>query len=124
MSSLQYHAFVIALLKNNLVFVLNGNDIYVAELFLDQLSVIATATNTIVATVTLPVGSGPAGLEVTPNGALVYVADSISSAVSIVETTGNTLVTTLSLGTAIAPHDVAITPDGRYVYVTTIFEFS
>ena len=39
------------------------------------MSVIATATNTV--TATIPVGVGPAGVAVSPDGSKVYVANQI-----------------------------------------------
>lgn len=50
----------------------------------NMISVIDTATNTIVATI--PVGLQPQGIAYTPNGALAYVADENSNAVSVLNT--------------------------------------
>ncbi len=44
---------------------------YVSNLGSNTVSVIDTATNTVVATV--PVGNGPSGVAITPNGAFAYV---------------------------------------------------
>jgi YVTN family beta-propeller protein len=48
---------------------------YIANFNSDNISVLDTATNTVVATVPVPVGSIPTGVAVTPNGALVYVTN-------------------------------------------------
>ena len=53
-------------------------------------SVIETASNTVVATV--PVGGAPRGVAVTPDGAFVYVANSDSGTVAVIETASNTVV--------------------------------
>src|SRR5208283_2313119 len=49
---------------------------YVANFAGNNVSVIATATNTVVATV--PVGNGPAGVAITPNGTRAYVTNQAS----------------------------------------------
>ena len=53
-------------------------------------SVIDTATNTVVATV--PVGSSLIGVAVTPDGAFVYVTNTGSGTVSVIATATNTVV--------------------------------
>jgi YVTN family beta-propeller protein len=52
----------------------NGQFVYVANSGSNTVSVIATASNTVTATVT--VGSNPRGLAITAAGDLVYVANS------------------------------------------------
>ncbi len=78
-----------------------------------SVSVIDTATNTVVATV--PVGSGPFGLEVTPDGAFVYVANVGSNSVSVIDTATNAVMATVPVGDF--PRAVALTPPGAFVYV-------
>ena len=50
----------------------DGSKVYVANAFSSTVSVIATATNTV--TATIPVGD-PAGMAVTPDGSKVYVTN-------------------------------------------------
>jgi YVTN family beta-propeller protein len=76
--------------------------------------VIGTATNTVVATV--PVGSFPYGVAVTPDGTHAYVANQGSNDVSVIDTASNTVVATIPVGNA--PSGVAVTPDGLHAYVT------
>ncbi|MFF3684430.1 beta-propeller fold lactonase family protein, partial [Streptomyces sp. NPDC002187] len=90
------------------VYVANGNDATV--------SVIDTATNTV--TTTIPVGSGPTGVAVTPDGTRVYVANGNDATVSVIDTATNTVTTTIPVGNV--PIGVAVTPDGTRVYVTNI----
>jgi YVTN family beta-propeller protein len=78
------------------------------------MSVIATATNTV--TATIPVGTYPEGVAVTPDGSKVYVTNDGSNSVSVIATATNTVTTTITVGTA--PFGVAVTPDGSKVYVT------
>ena len=61
----------------------NGSYAYVTNYSSANVSVIATATNTVVATVT--VGANPWGVAITPNGSYVYVANNGSSDVSVIE---------------------------------------
>jgi YVTN family beta-propeller protein len=56
-------------------------------------SVIATGTNSVVASV--DVGLLPFDLAMTPNGSFVYVADLLSATVSVIETANNTRVATV-----------------------------
>lgn len=77
-------------------------------------AVIAIATNTIVASVT--VGDTPAGIAVSPNGQLVYVVNSHGNSVSVIATSTNSVVTTILVGAQ--PLAVAFTADGTAAYVT------
>jgi YVTN family beta-propeller protein len=86
---------------------------YVANETSNNVSVIDTATNTVVATV--PVGTFPIGVAATPDGKHVYVANSVNS-VSVIATATNTVVATITVG--LAPFGIAITPDGKHAYVT------
>ena len=86
---------------------------YVANGGSNTVSVIDTATKTVVATV--GVGSGPDGIAVTPDGTQVYVANSGSNNVSVIHRPGNTVVKAIPVGTT--PVGVAVTPDGTHVYV-------
>ncbi len=75
---------------------------------------IDAASNTVVATV--PVGSLPQGVAVTPDGTHAYVANEFSNTVSVIDTTSNTVVATVTVGNR--PLGVAVTPDGKHAYVT------
>ena len=61
-----------------------------------DVSVIATASNTVVATV--PVGGFPIGVAITPDGAFAYVTNIQSDAVSIIAIASNTVVATVPVG--------------------------
>ena len=75
---------------------------------------IDTATNTVVATVT--VGTGPVGVAVTPDGKHAYVTNVVPNTVSVIDTATNTVVATIRWG--LIPQGVAVTPDGKHAYVT------
>jgi len=69
---------------------------YVANNGSNNVSVINTATNTVAATV--PVGSLPGGIAVTPDGYFVYVSNFGSNSVSVINTTTNAVVATVDVG--------------------------
>jgi YVTN family beta-propeller protein len=73
---------------------------------LPNVSVIATATNKVVATV--PVGRIPFGVAVTPDGKHAYVANGGSNNVSVLDTATNTVVATVPVVSG--PIGVGIVP--------------
>jgi YVTN family beta-propeller protein len=89
-------------------YVPNAND--------NTVSVIDTATNSVVATINLPVGAIPKGVATTPDGTHAYVINDGNFTVSVIDTANNTVVTTIP---ADDPSGVAITPDGTHAYVTS-----
>jgi len=79
-------------------------------------SVIDTATNTLIATV--PVGSYPIGVAVNPEETKVYVTNRDSSTVSVIDTATNTVTATIPIETG--ANGIAVSPDGKKVYVTDL----
>ena len=73
-----------------------GTRLYVANEGPDTVSVIDTATNTVVTTV--PVGDRPQGVAVNPAGTRVYVANNYANSVSVIDTATNTVVATVPVG--------------------------
>src|SRR5262249_30821174 len=88
---------------------------YITNLVSPNVSVIDTATNTVIATI--PVGIGQNGVAVTPDGSKVYVANVNVPFVSVIDTATNTVIATIPVG-GLSPFGVAGTPDGSQVYVT------
>jgi YVTN family beta-propeller protein len=86
---------------------------YVTNYDSNTVSVIATATNTVVDTVT--VGLKPMGVAITPDRAFAYVANSGDNTVSVIGTALNRVRATIPVG--VAPMGLAITPNGNFVYV-------
>jgi YVTN family beta-propeller protein len=76
-------------------------------------SVISTANNQVVDTI--PVGSGPEGVAVTPDGSKVYVANQAANTVAVIATDTNNVISIIPVGNT--PVGVAVTPDGSTVYV-------
>jgi YVTN family beta-propeller protein len=88
---------------------------YVTNVGSNTVSVIATATNTVIGS-PIPVGSGPIGVAVTPDGSKVYVANQNSGTVSVIATATNTVIgPPIPVGST--PTFAAVTPDGSKVYV-------
>ena len=93
----------------------DGSRVYVANWLSQTVSVIDTATNTVVKTVA--VGDNPVGVAVHPDGSRVYVANEYSHTVSVIDTATNTVVKTVSVGVGSFPFGVTVHPDGSRVYV-------
>src|SRR5215831_11877612 len=91
----------------------SAQNAYITNSGSNTVSVIDTATNTVVSTI--PVGTAPAGVAVTPDGSKVYVTNFLSNTVSVIATATNTVVSTIPVG---PPFAVAVTPDSSKVYVT------
>ena len=77
-------------------------------------SVINTATNTIIGT-SIPVGVGPTAIALTPNGSMAYVTNETSNTVTAINTATDTVAATISVGRN--PFLVAVSPDGTTAYV-------
>jgi YVTN family beta-propeller protein len=59
----------------------DGSKVYVSNFQSGDLSVIATATNTVIASI--PIGGTPDGVAVTPDGSKVYVVNADDKPVSV-----------------------------------------
>jgi len=94
--------------------VIQGNRAYVVNSGSSNLSVIDTASNTLVSTVA--VGSSPQSVAVNTATNRAYVTNSGSSSLSIIDTAGNTLVATISVGSS--PQSVAVNAATNRAYVT------
>jgi len=86
---------------------------YITNFFNSNVSVIDTATNTVVATV--PVAVNPIGVAVSPDGTRVYVTHEFSKTVSVIDSAINAVVATVPV--AVNPIGVAVSPDGSRIYV-------
>ncbi len=98
----------------------NGRFVYVTNENSNTVSVISTATNTLIATI--PVGINPFELTSSPDSQFVYVSnnaytDVSLSSVSVISTATQTVVDTIALPNS-GPAALAVTPDGQTLYVT------
>ena len=86
---------------------------YIANVSSDNVSVIDTANNTVVATVA--VGTSPRSVTVNFAGTRAYVANQGSNNVSIIDTSSNTVIGTVPVGSA--PTGIAVNRNGTRAYV-------
>jgi YVTN family beta-propeller protein/cysteine-rich repeat protein len=88
-----------------------------------SVSVINTATNTVIKTIVLPTGSGPVRIAITPNGDKAYVSDDVSDSVWVIDTATNMITPTspIPFASGTGPSGVAVTPDGLKVYVALYY---
>jgi YVTN family beta-propeller protein len=90
----------------------DGSKVYVTNVNSNTVSVIDTATNTVIATI--PVGTTPQGVAVTPDGSKVYVANSDSNTVSVIDTATNTVSATTPVGSYPVAFGVFIHPPSKF----------
>ncbi|MGH7771978.1 MAG: YncE family protein, partial [Candidatus Binatia bacterium] len=90
------------------------------EIALYKVSVIDTATNTVIARINLGERRQGWGVAISPDGTRAYVAVQVdftdTDQVSVIDTATNTVVATVTVGSN--PNGVSMTPDGTRVYVT------
>ena len=89
---------------------------YITNAGSGNVSVIDTATNTVVATV--GVGTSPYGVAVNLAGTFTYVANQGSNTVSVINTATNTVVANVGVGAN--PYGVAVNPAGTFAYVANV----
>jgi len=89
---------------------------YVAQVLgNDSVSVIDTATNTVIDTI--PVGGSPSNITFSPNGQFSYIAVR-NLGVVVIRTSDRAIVTTITGFSD--PFGVDVTPDGNSLYVTDL----
>ncbi|WGJ13629.1 beta-propeller fold lactonase family protein [Methylocapsa sp. D3K7] len=95
--------------------------LYVANTGANTVTVFDTATSPPSLVATVPVGTNPAGVSLSPDGKRVYVANTTSNNVSVIDTTTSppSVIATIPVGTS--PSVLAVTPDGNRVYVVNQF---
>ena len=93
------------------------------------LSVIATATNTVMKTI--DVGLHPTGMALSPSGDRLYVTNANSDTVSVIDTATDSVANTLQVGQlgpgrkpilGSSPNAISVSPDGRTLYVANASE--
>ena len=97
---------IVALLGHNIA--VAAPFAYITNTNSNSVSVIDTATNTVVTTV--PVGFAPLGVAVNPTGTQVYVANYSPSNVSVIDTATNTVAATVAVGALPAAFGLFIGP--------------
>ena len=91
---------------------------FITNLNSNTVSVINTGNNNVTATV--PVGTNPMGVTVSPDGARTYVTNTKygdRGTVSVIDTAINKVTATVDIGYKYSPCGIAITQDGKKLYV-------
>lgn len=86
---------------------------YIANLGSNNVSVFNTATNALVTTI--PVGTSPSSVTLSPDESQVYVSNFSSGSISVIDVASNTVTSTITAGEN--PLGMAISPDGSKLYV-------
>jgi YVTN family beta-propeller protein len=91
----------------------DGRRAYVVNNLDDTLSILGSATDSVIATV--PVGVRPLRVAVSPDGARAFVINSRDDSVSVIDTATSTLSDTIAVGHT--PFDVSVSADGGRAFV-------
>jgi YVTN family beta-propeller protein len=95
-----------------------GSKLYVASYTAGTVADIATSTDTVTKTITLPgTGPNPNALALTPNGCQLYVHDHANNQVDVVTVSSDALAASAAVGTTGDPTGMSVTPDSSHVYV-------
>jgi gliding motility-associated-like protein len=86
---------------------------YITNTGSNNVSVVSTALQTVVATI--PVGSTPFGVSVSPDGSLVYITNKGDNTVSVINTSTNKVTATVNVGKS--PTGIVVGSNGKQVYV-------
>jgi gliding motility-associated-like protein len=90
----------------------DGTQVYVANINSNTISVISTATNTVLSTIS--VGPSPLGVCFSPDGKRAYVTHITTSSVSVINTSTASVITTVHVGNY--PYGIGASPDGKTIY--------
>ena len=94
----------------------DGTRVAVVNYDSDNVSVIDTSTNVVVATV--PVGANPQDITYAPDGRHLYTANVDDNSISVVNTTTNLVSARIPIGDS--PTSISVLPNGRLAYVTLL----
>ena len=96
----------------------DGTRVYVSNVEGNQIWVIDTASNQVVATIPAAV-LGFVGMSISPDGGRLYAASvGNPSVVDVIDTKTDTVATSIALPGSDVPTRIAVTPDGTHAYVT------
>jgi len=92
----------------------DGSRLYVTRYDSDKVSIIDTASNTLVGS-PITVGGRPARIRVAPDNSRVYFLSADGASLAVVSRTTNSLLLTIPIG--VYPSEMTIKPDGSEIYV-------
>jgi len=98
----------------------NANTAYVPNSSTNNVSVVSTLSNTVVATI--GVGSSPDGIAISADGSMAYVSNAGSNNVSVINTASNSVIATTTVGNY--PIGLALSADGTKLYVANALSSS
>src|SRR5204863_10189539 len=78
---------------------------YTTNLSSNNVSVIDVASNTVIDTI--PVGSGPVNIAISPDSRRAYVTNNFGNTISVIDTLSNVVIDTIPVG--LQPYGIAIT---------------
>jgi len=87
---------------------------YIPNANVNNVAVLDIATGMI--TATIPVGTTPFGVAITPDGSHVYITNFTSNNISVINTSTNMVDATIG-GVGAQPYGIVVTPDGATVFV-------
>jgi len=107
----------------------DGSRLYEANFTAGTVLDIATATDTVTRTITMPNGQlnnspDPNALAMTPNGCQVFVDDYNNNQLDVISTADDTIVATPTIGQVGDPVGLSVTPDSAYVYCANFYDSS
>ena len=88
--------------------------VYVGNFADSTVSAIDTGTNKVVATI--PVATGPHGMQITQDGRTVFITGDGSSSMSVIDTATDKVTKTVEVGKS--PNGISLTPDDKQLLVT------
>ena len=96
------------------IFTADGSRAYVSAEHGGTIAVVDVATSEVVSTVTLPPGSLPMGLALSPDEARLYVANGRAGTVSVVDLAAGSVIANVRVGAR--PWGIGLTSDGKFLY--------
>lgn len=96
----------------------DGSKLYVANTQGDSVSVIDTATDSVVKVIPLTAGGSPHWIAVAPNRNEIYIAERVSGYVDIISTDTDIVVSRVHTDSGLL-NRIAVTPDGSKLYTTS-----
>jgi YVTN family beta-propeller protein/VCBS repeat-containing protein len=98
----------------------SGSTLYVTSLDTGKVVTISTSTNTVTGVVTLPTGSRPTGILVSPDKTKIYVISNKATGGGTVAVFGYTSTTVTTIANlSSTPTGLAVSPDNKRLYVSS-----
>jgi len=106
--------FVVHLRPRSVDFVPGTNLAFIPSESVGEVNIVDYKDPKVMKTITLPAGSRPMHVRVSPNGKKLYITNGRAGTISVLDTNSLQLLATIKVGAR--PWGFAITPDGKYLY--------